>query len=218
VSLAAGRLGLRFSGSDDSLSTHTFLGVPLFDSGHSAVFLNVMKGQVEGGEAFLFDYRHTIGDLMTATTSKSLLADAVVGYRQNRAPTVYNMTVAAFRVPPGAIPQFELREENVIDKMADPFKGEDIDFPEHPQFSKRFLLRGPNPDRIQRVFDHRLLDYLTRQSIPLCVEASGDWLVIYPFARRVLVKQLGHFWSQARGIRNMLLEGGEKASHAALHS
>jgi len=215
---AARRLGLRLIGSDKSLSPDYFLGVPLFQAGHSAAFLDVMRGQIDGAEALLFDYRHTVGDLLTAMTSTSLLADVVIGYRENRAPTVYNMTVAAFRVPPGAISQFELRQENVIDRMADAFKGEDIDFPEHTEFSKRFLLRGPNPDRIRRMFDPRLLDFLTGQKIPFCVEASGDWLVVYPFGQRVPVKQLAPFWSQARGIRNILLEGAQRGVRAPSHA
>ena len=215
---AARRLGLRLIGSEAFLSSDYFLGVPLFQAGHSAAFLNVMRGEIDGAEALLFDYRHTVGDLLTAMTSTSLLADVVIGYRENRAPTIYNMTIAAFRVPPGAISQFELRQENVIDRMADAFKGDDIDFPEHTEFSKRFLLRGPNPDRIRRMFDPQLLNFLTGQKIPFCVEASGDWLVVYAFGQRVPVKHLALFWNQARGIRNMLLEGAQRGVRAPSHA
>lgn len=212
---AARLLGLSFTETDGSLSPDYFLGVPLFQTGLAATFLNVMRGQIDGGEALLFDYRHTIGTLFAAMTPESSRGDAAVDDRQSLSATVYTMTVAAFRVPMGVLPHFELREAKVIDKIADPFKGEDIGFPAHPQFSERFLLRGPNPDRIRRVFDPYVLDYLTQQGISLCVEASGDWLIVYPFARRVPVKELGVFWSQARGMRTMLLEGAAKAWRAA---
>lgn len=215
---AARRLGLRLIESEASLSPDYFLGVPLFQAGHSAAFLNVMRGEIDGAEALLFDYRHTVGDLLTAMTSTSLLADVAIGYRENRAPTIYNMTVAAFRVPPGAISQFELRQENVIDRMADPFKGENIDFPEHTEFSKCFLLRGPNPDRIRRMFDPQLVNFLMGQKVPFCVESSGDWLVVYAFGQRVPLKHLTRFWDQARGIRNMLLEGAQRGVRVPSHA
>lgn len=215
----ARRLGLSFNGPDGSFSPDYFLGVPLFQAGFAPTFLNVMRGQVDGAEALLFECRQTIGTLLAAMTSKSSLGgDGAIGDRQSRGATVNTMTVAAFRVPMGILPHFELREEGGINKIADPFKGEDIAFPEHAAFSKRFLLRGPNPDRIRRVFDSPLLDYLTRQEIPLCVEAAGDWLVVYSFASRVPVRQLASFWGQASGIRSMLLEGAERALRAGSHS
>jgi hypothetical protein len=55
-----------------------------------------------------------------------------------------------------------------------------IDFPEEPEFARRYLLQGTEADRVRQLFRSGLLDFFARQSEPLpWIEKAGTWFVVY---------------------------------------
>lgn len=135
----------------------------------------------------MFDYRYTV-------------------HRGKNSHT-YHQTVAAFRDLPNALPEFQLRPENLLLRIGAAFGFQDIDFDRHPAFSKRYLLRGPQEAAIRRLFTDAVIETIMDRK-PLAIEASGAALIAYRAGRRVKPDALGEFIEEAREIRAALL--GEK--------
>jgi hypothetical protein len=79
------------------------------------------------------------------------------------------------------LPPFECRTENIFDRIGDAIIPNDIDFPSHPEFSKRYLLRSPDERRARSLFTASLLTYL--EQIPpdkkWHIEGTADTLILY---------------------------------------
>jgi hypothetical protein len=90
-----------------------------------------------------------------------------------------------------------------------------IDFPEHQEFARRYLLRGTEPDRIRQLFRSGLLDFFARQAEPLpWVEKAGTWLVIYGRDHLVRSHDLASSLNVAISIQSLF--GSMKGSATAL--
>ncbi len=50
------------------------------------------------------------------------------------------------------LPNFTLRPENLFHKIGQVFGYQDIDFDSHPEFSKRYLLKGENESEVRSTF------------------------------------------------------------------
>src|SRR5579863_972801 len=85
---------------------------------------NVMTGQINGFEVSVFDYTHGSGKSRTTQTLTCFTQDA-------------------------ELPPFELRPENIFDKVCDAVLNRDIDFDSNPDFSRRYHLRTPDETRIR---------------------------------------------------------------------
>jgi len=119
-----------------------------------------MAGSFAGLTVSVFDYRYTTGSGKDSQT--------------------YDQTVAAFSQELW-LPEFELRPENFLDRIGDHFTHTDIDFDLFPEFSRRFLLRGPSEDGIRKLFSAALIQFL--QMLPedakWHIEGSSTTLVLY---------------------------------------
>jgi hypothetical protein len=119
-------------------------------------FTDAMIGRIGGFQAGVFDYTYGNG--------KSSVTQTMTCFSQN-----------------AELPPFELRPENIFDKIGDAITHNDIDFDSHPEFSRRYHLRSPDEARIRMLFSPALLAYL--EQIPpdkeWHVEASGPSLIIY---------------------------------------
>jgi hypothetical protein len=51
-----------------------------------------------------------------------------------------------------SLPEFELRSENMFHKIGKAFGCQDINFESHPEFSKRYLLRGADEEAVRTFF------------------------------------------------------------------
>jgi hypothetical protein len=117
---------------------------------------NAMTGAMGGFQVSVFDYTYGSG--------KSSVTQTLTCFSQN-----------------AELPPFELRSENIFDKIGDAIMHNDIDFDSHPEFSRRYMLHSPDEARIRMLFTPGLLTYL--EQIPpdkkWHVEASGMSLIIY---------------------------------------
>ena len=82
-----------------------------------------------------------------------------------------------------------------------------IEFVDHPAFSARYQLNGPEPGAVKGVFRPSVVEFFEEQREPLpYVEKAGKWLVTY--RRDVLVKpdELSEALSDANSVRGLFLD------------
>jgi|SRR5580658_530607 hypothetical protein len=154
-------IGFSFEGDNWTDSSRApRLQTPLFDRGRGQKFRNIMTGQFAGFDTSLFDYWYTTGGGKNSHT--------------------WTQTVVAFTQDVW-LPVFELRPEGVLDRVADAFTHKDINFDSHPGFSHRYLLRGPEGDRVRELFAPPLLTFL--EGLPKeekwHMEGDGHTLILY---------------------------------------
>jgi hypothetical protein len=169
----------------------------LFSRGHSRKAVDLISDSA-GEEFWLFEYRYVTGH----------------GKNAHR----HRMTVAAFPHLRAAneqggsveLPAFELSREHIFHKIGQAFGFQDIDFPEHPSFSKRYLLRAQNEAAVRRLFDPGLLDFFDK--VPeINVEAGGKYLIVYRAGKRVKPAEALAFLDEAAGVRDALMHGKIRA-------
>lgn len=153
----------------------------LFSEGHSKTITNAMYGETDGVKSALFDYEY------------------VVGSGKNR--TIYRQSVVYFESRDLSLPFFSLRPENAIYKIMSAFGYQDIDFGNRPEFSKRYLLRGPDEPAVRNAFnDAAFAFYETNPGT--CTDGGGNQLFVFRYARRVAPLEARAFINWAVGIKN----------------
>jgi hypothetical protein len=150
----------------------------LFNQGHSKSIKNMIYGQINGVKAAIFDYRYTVGHGKHSHT--------------------YMQSVLYFETPKLQLPMFTLSPENFMHKFISALGYQDIDFGNRPEFSKRYLLRGPDEQAIRRAFtDHMMAFYEANQG--LHTEGGGSQLFVYRLSNRMPPQQAGQYlqWAAA---------------------
>ena len=114
----AASLGLPFypDGPDPRRLWET--GFELFRLGRSQNACNLIEVPFPGGRIQIFDYHYTDGG--------------------GRATYNFNLTLAL--TPGEGVPSFDLRPENLMDKMGEMIGFTDLDFPDFPLFSDKYRL------------------------------------------------------------------------------
>lgn len=130
----------------------------LFSQGHSKTVLNLMQGAVDGGRASIFDYRYTIGHGKNQQT--------------------FNQSVIYFQSERLNLPSFSLRPEGFGHKLISAFGYQDIDFANHPTFSSKYLLRGPDEQAIRNAFSEAALVYY-ENNLRLSTDGGGNEIFFY---------------------------------------
>lgn len=145
-------------------------------------FSNVMTGSVSGLQIALFDYTYHQG--------KSVVTQTLAAFTQDL-----------------RLPAFELRAENVFDRIGEAFAHRDIDFDSHPEFSKRYFLRGPDEAATRQLFTPSLLTYF--EQIPVDkkwhIEASETTLIIYGWRGPLRASEIRYFLEETSAIARTLL-------------
>ena len=100
------------------------------------------------------------------------------------------------------LPQFTLRPEHVFHKIGQVFGYQDIDFDSHPEFSKRYLLKGENEESVRWLFGDDALSFYESDRT-LSTEAAGRQLIHYRSGKRVNSEQIQEFITQ--GVRVLTL-------------
>ncbi len=159
---AAINIGFRFDGLD-WMDRHSApqLSTALFHAGYGRRSYNIMTGLSSGLQTSLFDYQFATGG--------------------DESSTCHFQTVAAFRKEGFRLPNFEMRPEGVLQKIGDAFTRKDIHFESHPEFSRRYQLRGDPPEEVRQLFSANLLSYLEGldRKKKWRLEASDQTLIVY---------------------------------------
>jgi hypothetical protein len=146
--------------SDLKLSFNPECRKTIFESISFGIFnygrvYNMMHGEVDNAEFAIFDHKYKTR-----------------GSGDNPGST-YEQTAIYFKSTNLKLPRFTLSPENLWNKIGSAFGNQDIDFPTHPDFSKRFLLRGEDETKIRAIFSDKLLNFLNSQQ-KITVEGGGE--------------------------------------------
>lgn len=114
--------------------------LPVFGRGHGKKARRMMRGQLAGRDAAIFDYTYTTGSGKSAHT--------------------HHQTVLLFPEGGAGLPDFTLAPEHFLHRIGEAFGYQDIDFESHPDFSKKYLLRGADEEAIRRAFTSDVLSLL----------------------------------------------------------
>lgn len=175
----AQQIGFNFVGTDPSSTTQT--RTALFHKGSSHKFRNIMNGSFGGFQASLFDYSYTTSNGRNSST--------------------WTQTVAAF-MQNSRLPLFELRPEGFLDRVGDVFVHRDIDFESHPEFSRRYMLRGLEEQAVRELFTPALLTFF--EALPpekkWHIEGGEGTLFVYRSAATVKPDDIRCFLEETSSI------------------
>jgi len=171
----ARELGFEFAAHGDGQMLAQLNRFPLFTQGRGRRLYNLMRGRTHDLLVAIFDYNY------------------VTGHGKQR--RTWKHTAVAFRCDGLNLPAFAAQPETLWHKLGAWFGGDDIDFPSHPTFSRKYHLRGKDATAVREVFAPAVLDAF-EQAAGLHVQGAGDTLVYYHPTR-----------VKPAGIRE-LLEGG----------
>lgn len=100
----------------------------------------------------------------------------------SRQSTIY-YTVAGVKEAGRNLPSFQLESEGLIEKFAIVFGGQDIDFVEDPEFSKKFRLQAPDASAVRPLFSQPALRNELGRNAKVSLLGEGEWLWRYKFGQ-----------------------------------
>ena len=107
--------------------------------------------------------------------------------------------MACLRHPSLRLPGFALCPEGALSKLLQLFGAQDIAFPDHPRFSRSYVLRGVHEPSVREVFSQEVLDYFDRKP-GMWLEGGLEWLVFYRPGERLWVRNYPRFVREAREV------------------
>ena len=124
-----------------------------------------------------------------------------------------HQTVICFRSSQLSLPDFSMRPEYFFHKIGSVLGYQDIDFESHPtaaEFSKKYLLRGKDEQKIRVLFTDKVLTFFAAHPdvgnghLPfwhwsqhmVCVEGSGDQLILYRDGIRIKPEDIPAFMKE----------------------
>jgi len=160
----------------------------LFSVGRAKHVHSLLQKDEEGVATSIFDYDYTTGGGKSQHT-----------HRQ----TVFLFETARLRLP-----SFSLRPENVFHKIGQSFGMQDIDFDTHPEFSKKWLLKGDDEAAIRKVFNEEVLSVFENTK-GMVSEAKGETLLLYRPEKRVAPELLFEAYEVYRKLCWMFIRRSE---------
>jgi len=178
-------IGLDFLPAQDDELLAKMQVFSLFNKGHRREMKNVMKTKTDNVKMTLFDYAYTTG-----------------GGEHSRRHT---QTVVAFEHDSLSLPKFTLRPEGLFAKIGAAIGFQDIDFDEHPEFSKSFVLKGEDEPAIRKFFDREKLDFFAQMKESY-IETAHSFF-IYTRDGRKKPEQIRKFLKEGHSVYTAL--GGQ---------
>jgi hypothetical protein len=172
-------LGLVPEPSVSVLDESRLLDAPLFKRDRARCS-NLLRGEVRGAEAYVFDYS-------TSDGGRWHVPDSVV----------------FFRLRQGRLPEFELRP-----RAASEARG--LELGSNPRFCEIYALTGDDEKSIREVFEGDVLDFFERgENQSWALASNGSWLAtaFWPFGERKKVlhpKEVMGFVEDAKEVLFML--------------
>jgi hypothetical protein len=158
LQLTASQLGWSFSAAAPLNMIAGLERFALFNQGHDKRIKNFMYGNASGVKAAVFDYVY------------------VTGSGKNR--QAHYQSVVYLEPSYLSVPFFSLRPEGLLYKIFTAFGYQDIDFGQRPEFSRQYILRGPDEPAIRRTFNDGLLSFYENYS-GTCTDGGGNQLFLF---------------------------------------
>lgn len=183
-------LGMDFTPGDD-VSVAARLGrLPLFEKGRARSASNVMRGSSHGRTVAVFDYHFKTGS----------------GKHTHH----HRQTVAHLRVEGIDLPQFWMRPQGFMDKLASLVGMRDIDFADDEAFSRRWLLKAHDDAAVRRLFTPRVRAGFDPDR-PIATEGAGGDLVVYRRGKRAKPEEVRALLEDAFRVAELLTRDGTPA-------
>lgn len=179
LKLTAQQLGFIFCGTGPTRPDYQ-IEMALFNRGRSRSTKNLMVGKWGGFDLKVLDYSYVTGGGKNSHT--------------------WSQTVAVFTTKRN-FPTFEMRPEGILERIGDFFTGGDIDFESHPDFSRRFVLRGAMPEKVRKLFSPALLTFC--EGLPSekwHAEGCASELIFYRSDQSVDPDQIEAFLDKTAGF------------------
>ncbi len=180
---AACRMGFSFSPQKDHHLPSATGNMNIFTTGHSQEAYNIMRGEISRIPWTVFDYNYTTG----------------IGKHSH----TYTQTIASTQLNDISLPKFTIGPESFFHKLGDLIGYKDIDFNTHPQFSKKYLLKGPDETAIRKLFTQDILHHFEKRAGTATLETDKNTLIVYTSGRKVNPKDLRTFLTSASEVVNL---------------
>jgi hypothetical protein len=154
----------------DALWASAYTGrFKLFTHGYSQRFQDFLQKTLIDRRLCIFQFSYVTGSGKSRTSHIQSIA-LIVSSKMN-------------------LPTFLLEPENILHKIGEIFSGGDIDFPDSPVFSSKFLLKGSDIGGITMLFNPQVRSFF-EQNLGWSVEGIGDALIAYRHGRLWPVKEI----------------------------
>jgi len=152
-------LGLSFAPSNPRL-LHSLNQFHLFSTGHTRSLCNVLSGVIKEVDVNIFDFTYTLSS----------------GNNNN----TFQRSVIVFEDDNLHLPSFALMPQIHAGLFSAILNGQDFDFGEDPNFSRKFILRGPSEQAVRNLFQHPLrAAFLKSPTVGLHVEGFESVVVLF---------------------------------------
>jgi len=186
IQAVATRLGYTFRRKPTDADKTLIAGCNIANSGHSHSTSNILEA-AESAELkiTLFEYAYTIG--------------------YGRSSQRFNQTMTRMQSPVLHLPGFILYPETIFSKLGKLFGGADINFPESPAFSKKYILRGPDEVAIRALFTPTVLQFFEQRQA-LTIDSAGDILFLHRANRRIKPEEIESHLAEAKNVLALFFE------------
>lgn len=154
----------------------------LFNIGHSRTPRRLMRGKLADRETSILDYRYTTGS--------------------GKNSQVHSQTVVVFPGGGPGLPPFQLSPEGFLHGLAEVFGAQDIDFTENEEFSKRYLLKGPDEAAIRKAFTIDVLSWFAGAP-GWSVQTANGQLMVFRGGKLVAPAEIPAFAADALRIAGL---------------
>ena len=178
----AQELGLTFSAEDTEQFRTRLSEFQLFKEGRAQKLCNLLRAEAEGVQMSVFDYQFTTGSGKQQHTS--------------------HQTVLALESNSLQFPPLTLRPESFLDAIAGAFGFRDIDFEDHPEFSRRFMLKSPNEEQTRKLFDADIFQFFVERR-DIALEGNRNKLIFYRRNKCVKPADLKTFLADGLQLNNL---------------
>lgn len=165
----ATEMGLPFLPEGDTSVASVLQGFQLMNRGRSKKYRNLTVAETPDVKIAIFDYQFTTG-----------------GGKNRR---VHHQTVSAIQSTHLRLPRFRARPEGMFDTIGGALGFQDIDFDDHAEFSKTFVLKSDVEEQTRAFFTASLLDFFAAKP-KLSFEGSGQAFVFYQRSHRIKPQDL----------------------------
>ena len=152
----------------------------LFGKDFVGRIIALIQKPFDGGQIFVFDYSRT----------------------SKKSDQTQKMTVIAFHSPRLQLPYFSLYPESSWSFLGELIGWNDIDFPSHPNFSKRYKLSSEDETQVRQTFRPQVLTAF--ENLPdVSFEGGENYIFIYTPKQTIAVESLNTHLGNAKKIYDL---------------
>ncbi len=151
---------------------------PMFNEGFDRKITNVLHGRVDDAEVQVFDYHY-----ITESVDREITRSG--NHNETTTQAHHSFTAALFSSSGTThFPNLQLYPETIFSKMGAVFGGQDIDLPQFPEFSKRFVLKSTDENAVRALIDQPTAAFFEANA-GVSVHAAGPYLLFFRANKKV---------------------------------